>query len=222
MTQKTRMIIVMVAASLGAFQAMGQIIPLTPSSLEPMNTKVEEVRYKGKNVLKVTALPGGSAVAIVKGQEFKNGTIEVELSGAPGPNADSTNRGFIGVSFRIQKGDTLGYETIYLRPTNGRSTDQLRRNHAVQYSSHPNYSWFRLRKENPGLYESYADLVPGEWTKVKIVVKDKQAKLYVHDAAQPCLIVNDLKRGISAGSVGLWADVGVDGYFRNLKVTPAK
>ncbi len=204
---------------LWSLQALGQSVPLIPSTFEAINTKVEEVTYKGKKVLKVTALPGGSAVAVVKDLEFRNGTIEVEMAGAPAADADSTNRGFIGVSFRITKGDTLSYETLYLRPTNGRSTDQLRRNHSVQYTSHPNYSWFRLRKENPGLYESYADLVPGEWTKVKIVVKDRQAKLYVHGAAQPCLIVNDLKRGITSGSVGLWSDVGVDGYFRNLKVT---
>jgi hypothetical protein len=208
----------MIVVSLWSLQAFGQVIQLIPPSFEVLNSKAEEVNYKGKKVLKVTAVPGGSAVAIVKGIEFRNGTIEVEVAGAPAANADSTNRGFIGVSFRIQKGDTLGYETIYLRPTNGRSTDQLRRNHAVQYSSHPNYSWFRLRKENPGSYESYADLVPGEWTKMKIVVKDRQAKLYVHDATQPCLIVNDLKR-ISSGGIGLWADQGVDGYFRNLKIT---
>jgi hypothetical protein len=219
MTQTTRIIIIMVVGSLWSLQAFGQVISLIPSSLEPLNTKVEEVIYQGKKVLKLTALPGADPLAVVKGLEFKNGTIEVEVAGAPGADADSTNRGFIGVSFRIQKGDTLGYETIYLRPTNGRSTDQLRRNHTVQYTSHPNYSWFRLRKENPGLYESYADLAPGEWTKMKIVVKDRQAKLYLHGATQPCLIVNDLKRGITSGGVGLWADQHVDGYFRNLKIT---
>ena len=31
--------------------------------------------------------------------------------------------------------------------------------------------------------------------KVKIVVEGDKAKLYVHDSAQPCLIVHDLKMG---------------------------
>ncbi len=219
MTQTTRIIIVIIVASLWSLQAFAQSVSLLPAALKAANVTVGEVKYKGKSAIKLTALPGGNPIAIVKNLEFKNGTIEIEMSGAPAVDADSTNRGFIGVSFRIQEKDTLGYETLYLRPTNGRSTDQLRRNHSVQYTSHPNYSWFKLRKESPGVYESYADLVPGEWTKVKIVVKDRQAKLFVNGAAQPCLIVNDLKRGISTGSIGLWADAGVDGYFSNLRVT---
>jgi len=48
-------------------------------------------------------------------------------------------------------------EVFYLRPTNGRADDQLRRNHAVQYVSHLEFPGHRLRQESPGVYESYAD-----------------------------------------------------------------
>src|SRR5688572_33379506 len=112
-------------------------------------------------------------------------------------------RGFVGIAFRVQK-QGIGFECFYLRPTNGRADDQLRRNHATQYVSHPDYPWFRLREENPGVYESYTDLVPGEWTKVKIVVSGVQAQLYVNGAEQPCLIVNDLKLGHIEGLIALW------------------
>ena len=61
-------------------------------------------------------------------------------------------------------------------------------------------------------------MAPGEWIKVKIVVKGKQAKLFLHDAPQPCLIVNDLKLGETSGSIGLFTNPGVDSYYRNLKV----
>jgi len=81
-----------------------------------------------------------------------------------------------------------------IRPTNGRADDQLRRNHSAQYISFPDYEWQRLRAEAPGQYESYVDLVPGEWTRVKVEVSGVKARLYVHDASQPSLIVNDLKR----------------------------
>ena len=37
------------------------------------------------------------------------------------------------------------------------------------------------------------DLEPGVWTKYKIEVEGRKARLYVNGAAQPCLIVNDLK-----------------------------
>lgn len=87
--------------------------------------------------------------------------------------------------------------------TNGRADDQLQRNHAAQYVSHPDFPWERLREENPGIYESYVDLEAGGWTRIKIVVSGIKAQLYVDGAAQPCLIVNDLKLGETHGQVAL-------------------
>lgn len=190
------------------------------SNLEPIGVQFEEVEYKKKKGLRVIELHDtrGEAIAIVKGSDFKNGTIEVELSGDRRPDSDTTNRGFVGIAFRVQKKDTLQFECFYLRPTNGRATDQLRRNHATQYVSEPQFPWFKLRKEFPGKYESYVDLVPGEWTKVKIVVKDRQAKLYVHDSPQPALIVNDIKHKPESGPVALWIGLGTVAHFRNLRV----
>jgi hypothetical protein len=58
-----------------------------------------------------------------------------------------------------------------------------------------------------------------EWIKMKIVVKDAQARLYLNDNRQPVLIVNDLKLGASNGGViGLWVDTGTDAFFRDIKV----
>jgi len=59
-----------------------------------------------------------------------------------------------------------------------------------------------------------------EWIKIKITVKDAKAQLFINDAAQPSLIVNDLKHGAdSSGAIGLWVDVGTEGYFADLKIT---
>jgi hypothetical protein len=52
-----------------------------------------------------------------------------------------------------------------------------------------------LRKETPSRYESYLDVVPDVWTKVKIDVQGLRALLYVHDQPQPALVVNDVKTG---------------------------
>ena len=111
------------------------------------------------------------------------------------------------------------FENIYIRPTNGRADDQLRRNHATQYVSAPDWPWERLRKESPGVYESYADMVAGEWTHLRIVVHGTNASLYVGAAAEPCLIVHDLKLGDVEGAVALWIGPGTEGYFRSLKVS---
>jgi hypothetical protein len=77
------------------------------------------------------------------------------------------------------------YEYIYIRPTNGRADDQVRRNHSTQYSSYPEFDFVRLRRESPEKYESYVDLQSGEWTKFKIEVEGPKARLYIHDAEQP-------------------------------------
>jgi hypothetical protein len=159
-------------------------------------------------------------LALIDGLEFGNGVIEAEIAGSPRTDVFKDARGFVGIAFRVQK-DLRTYDAFYLRPTNGRADDQLRRNHSVQYISHPEWTWPRLRKETPEKYESYVDLVPGVWTKIRIEVKGAQAKLFVHGQTQPTLIVNDVKTGPDArGAVALWTEVSTDAHFRNLAVTP--
>lgn len=192
----------------------------TRDSLEPKNTKAEDAVYRGRQAIHLTpASAAGDGLAIVAGPVFENGTIEVDLAGAPAKGAADSARGFVGIAFRVQP-DAAKYELFYLRPTNGRADDQLRRNHSTQYVSFPDWPWHRTRKETPGLYESYVDLEPGAWTKLRIEVDGTRARLYVHGAEQPCLIVNDLKLGITKGAVALWSGPGTDAWFANLRVTP--
>lgn len=189
-----------------------------------MNVEATPTEYQNRKALRVVAQSSaagsqGECLAILPDIDFKNGTIELELAGKPRTSAGGTARGFIGVAFRVQKDDPRNYEAFYLRPTNGRAEDQLRRNHSVQYISHPQYTWSKLREEFPGKYESYADLEPGKWTKVKIVVNGLDARLFVGGAAQPCLIVQDLKRGEQSGAVALWIEPSTEAYFRALRVS---
>lgn len=171
---------------------------------------------------KATKAAGGTPehLVVVEGLEFGSGTIEAEVAGTVAPGVFEGARGFIGIAFRVQK-DLRTYDAFYLRPTNGRADDQVRRNHSVQYIAHPDWTWFRLRTETPEKYESYVDLVPGEWTKVRIEVRGEKARLYVHGQAQPTLIVNDLKSGPNGrGAIALWLEISTDAYYRNLVVTP--
>jgi hypothetical protein len=197
---------------------------LSVERLERVNVAAERVEYRGKPALRLVESAGvgeaAETLAVVGGTSLRDGTIEVELAGAPRAGSEGGGaRGFVGVAFRLQK-DPLRYECFYLRPTNGRAEDQLRRNHSTQYVSEPNYPWHRLRKESPGVYESYVDLVPGEWTRVKIDVSGTEARLYVHGADQPALIVKDLKLGASEGAVALWIGPGTEAHFSGLRVTP--
>jgi hypothetical protein len=192
----------------------------TVDQLEGRGVTITATTYQGKSGVRVDAKPdaaNGESLAVVKGSKFRNGTIEVELAGKPAAAAGAGARGFIGIAFRLQGGK---HEYIYLRPTNGRVDDQVRRNHSTQYSQHPDWDFARMRKEAPEKYESYVDLEPGVWTRYRVVIEGTKARLYVHGAAQPCLIVDDLKLGDSEGAVALWVGPGTEGYFTGLKVTP--
>ncbi len=163
---------------------------------------------------------GRAASPFCPASDFRDGVIETEVVGTLRPDAPPQMRGFVGVAFRVQP-DGAQFEYFFLRPTNARADDQLRRNHSTQYAAHPDYPWYRLREEAPGVYESYTDLVPGAWTKMKIVVAGVRAQLYVNGAEQPCLIVNDLKLGESAGQIALWIGVGTEAHFAEVTISAA-
>lgn len=213
-----------VALALGL---MGAAVPLKPDAMSPVgNIAVAAATFAGRPALKVTDLgpPNGQAekLVVLNGTDFGDGEIQVWVAGAPAAaGANPGARGFVGVMFRLSEDRKTG-EAFYIRPTNGRADDQERRNHAVQYISAPDWPWERTRKETPSRYEAYADMEPGKWVRLRIVVKGDKAQLYVNGAAQPTLIVNDLKGGADRrGAVALWIGPGTIAHFSGLTVTPA-
>jgi hypothetical protein len=214
--------------SAGFGQADKRTIPLdAPGDAQSRNVKTELATYKGRSALRVSdaatpSVADGERLVILNKTEFQDGVIEVELTGEPSATAGEGARGFVGVAFRVSPGapsDPLKYECFYLRPTNGRADDQVRRNHSTQYISFPDFPWQKLRKESPEKYESYVDLQPGEWTKVKIEVRGDKARLFVHDSSQPVLLVNDLKLGPGQGRIALWVGPGTIAHFANLRIS---
>lgn len=197
---------------------------LTARDFDAHGVTLAEERYEGREAIGVVEANStdGTAdtIAILKGGHFHNGTIDVWLAGEPNDDAAAAGgaRGFVGIAFRVT--DPSRYEAIYLRPTNGRADDQLRRNHSIQYISHPEYPWERIRNETPGQYESYADLAPGEWIHCRIVVSGVTARLFLGAAKQPSLVVNDLKQGDRTGAVALWIGPATVANFSNLRLKP--
>jgi hypothetical protein len=186
--------------------------------LEPQQMKAEHVYYRGRDAihLSATGKTKGEPVVILTKSDFENGTIELDIAGAPPAGASDSARGSVGIAFHLKS--PTQFECFYLRMTNARADDQVRRNHTLQYISVPDFPFERTRAETPGLYESYADLEAGVWTKLRIVVSGPQAKLYINGSDQPSLIVNDLKLGKLRGKVALWSGRDADGYFSNLRV----
>jgi len=200
-----------------------QTVKLDKNSLTANQAYMSLEKLNGKDVVKVvmdSTVKQADAPSFVKikGIDFSNGTIEVKVLSRLLKNAPQSARGFIGIAFHIDEQNSK-FESIYLRPTNGRADDQLRRNHSIQYFSYPDYPFDRLRKEAEGIYESYADMGLDEWITMRIEVKGKQAKLFLNGNKQPSLIVNDLKLGENiTGAIGLWVDIGTEGYFTDLKI----
>lgn len=202
----------------------GESLLSDPSRLTLKNVTATRVQYRGRDAIRL--VPRGDdasahTIAIVGDLEFRDGTIEADVAGMPAAGADTSARGFVGIAFRVDPSSDR-YAAFYLRPTNGRASDQLRRNHAAQYISEPEYPWHRLRREQPGVYESYVDLEVGAWTPIRIEVQGGVARLFVNNSAQPVLIVNDMKSPPASGRIALWIGVGTEAHFSRLRVTPAK
>lgn len=193
------------------------------TNYQAVNTFISNDTLDGVEELRVVKDPKVEAIdeatyARLIGSDFTNGVIEVSVLSNLLHDAPDFARGFIGVAFRADENNE-NFESIYIRPTNGRCDIQQRRNSSTQYFSYPEFKFDRLRREFPGKYESYADIGLNEWIDIKIEVKGEQAKLFLNGRKQPVLIVNDLKHGPdSYGAVGLWVDVGTEGYFRALKI----
>ena len=206
----------------GGAAARGQSYPLRgPEGLQAVGVLVDAVEHRGEPAVRLRGVPGveGHQIAIVRGAALGDGAITLRLAGQPAAGANDAARGFVGIAFHVG-GEGERFECFYLRPTNGRADDQLRRNHSTQYIAHPGFPWHELRKLFPGVYESYVDLVPGEWTDVRVEVEGTTARLFVHGASQPALLVNDLKLGAGTGGIALWIGEGTEAWFRELTVTP--
>ena len=223
----TRLLISVIVATFAAttLAVQAQTISLDAmDQLKLVNVKAEKVTFKGRKALRVSDPAAAGTgdqeqLVILSKTDFQDGIIEVDLAGEPGPNADEGARGFVGIAFRVAA-DASFFECFYLRPTNGRAEDQLRRNHSAQYISNPGFPWHMLRKEFPGKYETYVDLVAGEWTKVKIEVRGEKARLYVNGVEQPTMLVNDLKQKQTRGAIALWIGPGTIAHFSNVRISP--
>jgi hypothetical protein len=155
----------------------------------------------------------GDGVAWLKGVEFSDGIIEVDIRGK-----DVMQQSFVGVAFHGVDEDTL--DAVYFRPFNFQSTDPVRKIHAVQYISHPDYSWAVLREKHNGKYEKAVSPAPNgnDWFHAKIFIQYPKVSVYVNGSSEPSLVVDKLNDR-KTGKIGLWVGNTSDGDFANLQIT---
>jgi hypothetical protein len=184
-----------------------------PKTLRVLNrqaTRIEErngVRLSGAS---------GNGVAWVEGTDFRSGAIEVDIRGR-----EDMGQTYLGIAFHRK--DDATYEAVYLRPFNFRIDDPLRRQHAVQYISMPEFDFQDLRDRFPEEFENPVDasIVPTDWVRLRVVIEGSKLQVYVGLIKQVTLEVRKLGR-LEDGQVGLWVGNDSGGDFANLIVTPAK
>jgi hypothetical protein len=200
----------------------GQTFPLRDTTgLIAPEVKTEAVQHLGRRSVRITmAGEDHDGLALLPGTDFQDGVIEADIALKTTAPAGVRYPGFVGIAFRVRP-DASHYELFYLRPGNSEAADQAMRNHAVQYVSEPDFGWYRLRREWPSVYESHAELAMERWTKVRIEVSGRAAKLYLDGSANPSLVVDGLKGEDLHGAVGLWSFTGEEAYFSNVRVIPA-
>ena len=176
------------------------------------NRSVTVLEQDGRTVAEFDGKPG-DGLAWLDGVSFTRGEIECDILGRSMPVQGS----FVGIAFGVQNPEM--YDAIYFRPFNFQSEDPERRAHAVQYISHPDWTWTRLRQERPGQYEKTVEpSVDGDrWFHVRIVVQPPRISVFVNDARDPCLTVEALS-GPRTGSIALWVGNNSPGKFAGLKI----
>ncbi len=219
--------------SLFVLAACNQKTSIKNQSFEFVNTKGGVVKLDGEDVVKVerdlNALPfdinhlgatvNGPLYAKIKGSDFENGTIEVKVLSRIQKNTPYPDSwGFIGLAFRIKE-DNSAFESIYIRPKVGRAANPRVRNEAVQYYSFPDYKMDNIGSTPGGPFQASADIGLNEWITLRIEVEGQKASLYVNDKKEPVLTINQMKGNLKSGAIGLWVDIGTEGYFKDLKIT---
>jgi len=171
-------------------------------------------RIQDRNGVRLSAA-SGNGVAWVEGTDFQSGTIEVDVRGR-----EFLGQTFVGVAFHRKDDNT--YEAVYVRPFNFRASDPIRKQHAVQYITLPEFDYDRLRKDLPEEFENPIDasVGPTDWVKLRVVV-GVRIQIYVGAVSEAALEVRKLGQ-LYGGQVGLWVGNDSGGDFANLVVTPTK
>jgi hypothetical protein len=152
----------------------------------------------------------GDGILWLNDFNFANGRIELDIKGK-----NEIGKSFVGFAFHGLN-DSI-YDAIYFRPFNFKNSE--RSNHSVQYISHPKFTWYKLRDENPGKYENSVKPVPNpdEWFHATIVIEYPVVKVFVDNAEEPSLIINQLSSR-KAGRLGFWVGNTSEGFYKNLKI----
>lgn len=149
-------------------------------------------------------------------KDFKNGTITVKMRGK-----DVLQKSFIGIAFHGQ--NDSAYDAVYCRPFNFFAKDSVRKIHAIQYISHPIYTWIKLREERNGVFEK--EIInppnPNDWLSMTVIIENKIIKAFINDSLNSSIVVKKLDQNQN-GKVGIFVGGGSGGDFESVFIKYSK
>lgn len=148
-------------------------------------------------------------------QGFTNGELEIKMRGK-----DVLQRSFIGIAFHGK--DNKTYDAVYCRPFNFHAEDSVRRIHAIQYISHPVYTWKKLREEQNALFEKEIPNAPNPngWFILRLVIDEDLIRAYINNNKTEVLKVRKLQENYT-GKIGIFMGDGSGGDFEYIKIKKA-
>lgn len=179
--------------------------------LKIVNRSISAAQDKGVNYIKLSEEQNEGLIWL-PAETFSNGSIEITMRGK-----DVLQKSFIGIVFHGINDTT--YDAVYCRPFNFFAKDSVRRIHAIEYISHPHYTWERLRAEHNAMYEKEIQNPPdpNDWFRMKLTINGKTVKAYINDKESPSLVVEKLSLHAN-GKVGIFVGSGSGGDFEKVGI----
>lgn len=181
--------VALAGCSISVLQAQPIPARMSPESFDIDNSRTSSSgsvaqfgTYLGRRAI---YLPSG--LLEVKGKQFRDGTVDVDVASKP-------HGLFIGIAFRIESAANM--EVLYLRPF---ASDTVE---AVQYTPRLNGDaiWQLLNSSHD---KASAHIPTDQWVHMKIVVRGRTCKLFLNASNAPTLTVTNLRRGDSEGGIAL-------------------
>jgi lysophospholipase L1-like esterase len=180
-------------------------------ALQTVNRETKAITEGNKTFIQLSENKGEGLVWLPI-ENFKNGTIEIEMRGK-----DVLQRSFVGIAFHALNDST--FDAVYCRPFNFFATDSVRHIHAIQYIAHPVFTWKKLRDERNAVFEKQIINPPNPngWFTMRLVIDDKTVKAYINQDKRPALVVEKLNDR-KDGKLGIFVGDGAGGDFKSIKI----
>lgn len=177
--------------------------------LQVVNREIKSVTDNGKSFIQLSENKEEGLVWLpTKG--FENGKLTIRMRGK-----DVLQRSFIGVAFHGINDST--YDAVYCRPFNFFAKDSVRKIHAIQYISHPIFTWKKLRDERNGVFEK--EIInppnPNEWFSMTLIIDKKSVKAFINQDLKPSLVIEKLNIRQN-GKLGIFVGDGAGGDFETI------